>query len=35
MNCTAVERYDFAGRIYGDYMALINQGIVDEVGDFK
>jgi hypothetical protein len=31
-NCTAVERYDFAGKIYGDYMAGIEKGIGDEIG---
>ena len=31
MNCTAVERNDLAGRIYGDYMTGIEQGIGDEI----
>jgi len=35
MNCTAVERYDLAGRIYVDYMAFIEQGIGDEITHFN
>ena len=35
MNCTAVERYDFAGRIYGDYMTDFEQWIGDEIAHFN
>jgi hypothetical protein len=35
MNCTAVERYDLAGRNYGYYMAGIDQGIGDEIAHFN
>jgi hypothetical protein len=33
MNCTAVGRSYFAGRIYGDYMGDIEQGIGDKIAD--
>ena len=33
MNCTAVGRYYFAGWIYGDYMADIEQGIGDKIAN--
>jgi hypothetical protein len=35
MNCTAVEWNDSAGRIYGDYMTGIEQGIGDEIAHFS
>ena len=33
LNCTAVGGYCFAGRIYGDYMADIEQGIGDKIAN--
>ena len=35
MNCTAVERYDFAGRIYGDYMTDFEQWSSDDIAHFN
>jgi len=33
MNCTAGERWDLAGRVYGDYISFIERGIGDDIAD--
>ncbi len=35
MNCTAVGRYDLAGRIYGDYMDVMESIVFNEGTDLS